>query len=129
MKLFILTTFMLTHLFTYSQKSIYQFDILENRTLNGWEAKPHPGEIVFDESTNVCTVTMFTKEKVYKMYITSKLLFFRQRNFLYTLIDDVGSESRIRLVFEDEFCKFAELYFYSNRKGEKYYKLCITKKE
>ena len=113
----------------YSQKSTYYFDVLENRTSYGWETKSHPGEVVFDESTNVCTVTMFTKEKVYKMYITSKLLFFRQRNFLYTLIDDVGSESRIRLVFEDEFCKFAELYFYSNRKGEKYYKLCITKKE
>jgi hypothetical protein len=128
MKICLLTIFLLIHFWIYPQKSTYYFDELHNRTFFGWEVKPHSGEIVFDESTNVCTVTMFTKEKVYKMYITSKLVFLRQKNFLYTLIDDNGSDSRIRIACDDEFCKFADLYFYSNRKGEKYYKLCLTKK-
>lgn len=128
MKFYLVVLSLLTHLLTHSQKSTYYFDELQNRTVDGWESKPYPGEIVFDESTNVCTVTMITTEKVYKMHITSKLMFLRQKNFLYTLIDDNSSDTRIRIACEDEFCKFAELYFYSNRKGERYYKLCLTKK-
>jgi hypothetical protein len=119
--------FLLFSLSVLSQEKCYKFSTIDMRTSTGWEIKDIPGFVVFYKDENTDTISIVTENRYYTMYVKSKLLFVRQYNYLYTLVDDNGSESSIRLIFENKSDEYIQFYIYSNRPGEKYFRLCLEK--
>lgn len=109
---------------TYSQgiEGNYEFDYRENRTPKGWDKIEMHGEIVFKNNE----VTITTVNKAQELYVKSKQLFIRQKSFLYTLVDDNYNECSFRIVVNDTL-NTIDLYYYSDRVNEKYYKLKLKK--
>lgn len=110
-----------------SQETKYQFETVDMRTPEGWDIKKIPGEVIFYEDKNSHTISIVTENKNYKMYVKSKQLFIREYNYLYTLIDDDGDESSVRIIMEDKKDDNVTFYFYSDRPGEKYFRLKLKK--
>jgi hypothetical protein len=109
---------------SYSQgiEGKYEFDFRENRTSKGWDKIESCGKIVFNNNE----VTIITPNRVEQLYVKSKQLFIRQKSFLYTLVDDNYNECSFRIVVNDTL-NTIDLYYYSDRVNEKYYKLKLKK--
>jgi hypothetical protein len=112
---------------SFSQEKTFKFETVDMRTPNGWNVKNISGEVIFYEDDESHTISIVTENRNYKMYVKSKQLFIREYNYLYTLIDDDGDESRIRIVMENKCDDYVEFYFYSDRPGEKYFRLCLKR--
>lgn len=125
MKKLILLVLLLTQL-SFSQETRYEFAYRENRTPTGWNRIETTGEVIFYEDTNTNTITIVTSQKYQQLYVVSKQLFIRQDSYIYTLVDDYHNECRIRLVIKDS-TDILELYYYSDRVEEKYYRLILKK--
>jgi len=110
-----------------SQEKRYQFETVDMRTPDGWEIRNISGEVVIYEDNKSHTISIVTEKRNYKMYVKSKQLFVRQYCYLYTLIDDDDDESSVRIVMENRCDDYIEFYFYSDRPGEKYFRLCLKK--
>lgn len=110
-----------------SQERRFEFQTVDFRTPTGWDIRNISGEVVFFEDKNSHTISIITEKRNYKMYVKSKQLFIRQYNYLYTLIDDDGAESSVRIIMENKSDSYIEFLFYSNRPGEKYFRLCLKK--
>ncbi len=128
MRFLVLGLFILFSSFnTISQEKRYQFETVDMRTPTGWDIRNISGEVVIYEDTKSHTISIVTENRNYKMYVKSKQLFVRQYCYLYTLIDDDGDESSVRIVMENKCDDYIEFYFYSDRPGEKYFRLCLKK--
>ena len=127
MKNLILLIFLLVSSILFSQEKRYQFETVDMRTPEGWEIRNISGEVVIYEDNKSHTISIVTEKRNYKMYVKSKQLFVRQYSYLYTLIDDDGDESSVRIVMENNCDDYIEFYFYSDRPGEKYFRLCLKK--
>ena len=127
MKNLILLIFFLASLVLFSQEKRFEFETVDMRTPDGWEIRNISGEVVFYEDRESHTISIVTQNRDYKMYVKSKQLFIRQYNYLYTLIDDDGDESSVRIIMENQSDNYVEFYFYSDRPGEKYFRLCLKK--
>ena len=127
MKQFILIFIILISSITFSQEKIFEFESIDVRTPTGWDIRNISGEVVIYEDTKSHTISIVTENRNYKMYVKSKQLFLRQYSYLYTLIDDDGDESSVRIVIKNKCDDYIELYFYSDRPGEKYFRLCLKK--
>jgi len=125
---FLVLLFLLFSFNIQSQEKRYQFETLDMRTPDGWDIRNISGEVVIYEDKKSHTISIVTENKNYKMYVKSKQLFVRQYCYLYTLIDDDGDESSVRIIMENRSDDYVEFYFYSNRPGEKYFRLCLKKK-
>jgi hypothetical protein len=123
----ILSIFLLISSISFSQEKRFEFETVDMRTPDGWDIRNISGEVVFYEDKKSHTISIVTENKNYKMYVKSKQLFVRQYCYLYTLIDDDGDESSVRIVMENRSDDYVEFYFYSNRPGEKYFRLCLKK--
>lgn len=124
---FLVLVFLLFSFNIQSQEKRYQFETVDMRTPDGWDIRNISGEVVFYEDKKSHTISIVTENRNYKMYVKSKQLFVRQYSYLYTLIDDDGDESSVRIVMENRSDDYVEFYFYSNRPGEKYFRLCLKK--
>lgn len=109
------------------QEKRFEFETVDMRTPDGWDIKKIPGEVVFYEDRESHTISIVTEKRNYKMYVKSKQLFIREYNYLYTLIDDDGDESSVRIIMEDRKDDNMTFYFYSDRPGEKYFRLKLKK--
>jgi hypothetical protein len=128
MRFLILGLFILFSSFdSISQEKRFEFETVDMRTPDGWEIRNIPGEVVIYEDTKSHTISIVTENRNYKMYVVSKQLFVKQHCYLYTLIDDDGDESSVRIVMENNCDDYIEFYFYSDRPGEKYFRLCLKK--
>ena len=110
-----------------SQEKRFEFETVDMRTPDGWDIRKITGEVVIYEDNKSHTISIVTQNRDYKMYVKSKQLFVRQYCYLYTLIDDDGDESSVRIVMENKCEDYIEFYFYSDRPGEKYFRLCLKK--
>jgi len=126
MRLIIILFFFISSI-SFSQEKIFEFETVDIRTPDGWDIKQIPGKVIFYEDNETNTISIITENRNYKMYVTSKQLFARQYNYLYTLIDDDGDKSSVRIIMENKCDNYVEFYFYSNRPGEKYFRLCLKK--
>ena len=127
MKNLILLIFFLASLVLFSQEKRFEFGTVDMRTPDGWDIRKITGEVVIYEDNKSHTISIVTQNRDYKMYVKSKQLFVRQYCYLYTLIDDDGDESSVRIVMENKCDDYIEFYFYSDRPGEKYFRLCLKK--
>ena len=125
MRKLILLIFLVISSISLSQEKRYEFESIDVRTPDGWDIKKIKGEVVFYEDRKTNTISIITEHRNNKMYVKSKQLFIRQYNFLYTLIDDYNNESSIRIELKDRSWDYIEFYFYSDRPGEKYFRLCL----
>lgn len=126
MKNLILGLVIFVSMLTFSQEKRYEFFSLDVRTENGWDIFPVYGEVIFYEDNKTHHISIITLSRNYKMYVKSKQLFIRQFNYLYTLVDENYLESSIRIILENENWDYLTFYFYSDRPGEKYFRLCLT---
>lgn len=108
-----------------SQEKRFEFESIDVRTPDGWNILTVQGEVIFHEDKNTHTITITTPNRTNLMYVKSRQLFIKQYNFLYTLIDDYDNESSIRIMLENRSWDYIDLYFYSDRPGEKYFRLCL----
>ena len=115
----------LVSLISFSQEKRYEFKTVDMRTPDGWDIRNISGEVIFYEDKKSHTISIVTEKRNYKMYVKSKQLFIRQNSYLYTLIDDDGDESSVRIELENINWNYIEFYFYSNRPGEKYFRLYL----
>jgi|694.fasta_scaffold11127_1 hypothetical protein len=127
MRKLILLIFLVISSISFSQEKRYEFESIDVRTPDGWDIKKIKGEVVFYEDRKTNTISIITEHRNNKMYVKSKQLFIRQYNFLYTLVDDYGNESSIRIELENISDDYVVFYFYSDRPGEKYFRLCLKK--
>ena len=127
MKNLILLIFLLVSSILFSQEKRFEFETVDMRTPDGWDIRKITGEVVIYEDNKSHTISIVTQNRDYKMYVKSKQLFVRQYCYLYTLIDDDGDESSVRIVMENKCDDYVEFYFYSDRPGEKYFRLCLKK--
>jgi hypothetical protein len=128
MRFLILGLFILFSSFdSISQEKRFEFETVDMRTPEGWEIRNIPGEVVIYEDNKSHTISIVTENKDYKMYVVSKQLFVKQHCYLYTLIDDDYDESSVRIIMENKCDDYIEFYFYSDRPGEKYFRLCLKK--
>lgn len=128
MRFLVIVLFVLLSSFTLlPQEKRFEFETVDMRTPDGWDVKKIPGEVVFGNDGEINTISIITKDKHYKMYVKSKLLFIREYNYLYTLEDDYGDESRVRIIMENKSDNNMVFYFYSDRPGEKYFRLNLKK--
>jgi hypothetical protein len=104
----------------------YEFKFRENRVEKGWDKVDTPGEVIFYEDENINTVTIITLTRVELLYVISRRLFTRKGSFLYTLIDDNFKECYFRIETVNTL-NTLELYYYSNRAKERYYRLILKK--
>jgi len=124
---FLILIFLLFSFNTQSQEKKFEFGTVDMRTPDGWDIRNISGEVVFYEDRESHTISIVTEKRNYKMYVKSKQLFIRQYCYLYTLIDDDGDESSVRIIMENQSDNYVEFYFYSDRPGEKYFRLCLKK--
>jgi hypothetical protein len=124
---FLVLLFLLFSFNIQSQEKRFEFETVDMRTPDGWEIRNISGEVVIYEDNKSHTISIVTEKRNYKMYVKSKQLFVRQYCYLYTLIDDDGDESSVRIVMENKSDDYVEFYFYSDRPGEKYFRLCLKK--
>jgi hypothetical protein len=110
-----------------SQERKFEFESIDVRTPTGWDIKKVNGEVIFYEDNKTHTISIITESRNNLMYVKSRQLFIREYNFLYTLIDDYDNESSVRVVLENQSWDYVEFYFYSDRPGEKYFRLCLKK--
>ena len=127
MRILILLMFLLVSSITFSQEKRFEFVTVDMRTPDGWDIRNISGEVVFYEDRQSHTISIVTEKRNYKMYVKSKQLFIREYNYLYTLIDDDGDESSVRIIMENRSDDYVVFYFYSDRPGEKYFRLCLKK--
>ena len=127
MRKLILLIFILVSSISFSQEKRYEFESIDVRTPDGWDIKEIKGEVVFYEDRKTNTISIITEHRNNKMYVKSNQMFIRQYNFLYTLVDDYGNESSIRIELENRSWDYIEFYFYSDRPGEKYFRLCLKR--
>ena len=127
MRKLILLIFILVSSISFSQEKRYEFESIDVRTPDGWDIKEIKGEVVFYEDRKTNTISIITEHRNNKMYVKSNQMFIRQYSFLYTLIDDYGNESSIRIELENRSWDYIEFYFYSDRPGEKYFRLCLKR--
>ena len=113
---------------TFSQERKYSFECRENRTPTGWATVDTPGDVIIYEGKYSHTVTIITDSKYEHLYVKSKQLFIRQDTFLYTLVVEDYNECSLRVVVKESLDNL-ELYYYSDRVEEKYYKLILKKCE
>ena len=111
---------------TFSQGR-FEFKTVDKRTPTGWDIIDLPGDVVFEETENGNTISIITSRRNYKMYVKTNNIFVREYNFLYTLIDDDGDESSVRIILKNGSWDEADFYFYSDRPGEKYFRLKLKK--
>jgi hypothetical protein len=109
-----------------AQEVKYSFDYRENRTPDGWDRVDTPGDVVFHETRRSNTITIITRDSFKMFYVKSKQLFIRQDTYLITLVDDKWQESSVRLVVK-ETLDTMDLYFYSDRVEDKYYRLSLKR--
>jgi hypothetical protein len=124
---FLILLFLMLSFSSFSQEKRFEFETVDMRTPDGWDIRNIPGEVVFYEDKESHTISIVTEKRNYKMYVKSKQLFVRQYCYLYTLIDDDSDESSVRIVMENKSDDYVEFYFYSDRPGEKYFRLCLKK--
>ena len=127
MRKLILLIFILVSSISFSQEKRYEFESIDVRTPDGWDIKKIKGEVVFYEDRKTNTISIITEHRNNKMYVKSNQMFIRLYNFLYTLVDDYGNESSIRIELENRSWDYIEFYFYSDRPGEKYFRLCLKR--
>ena len=127
MRKLILLIFILVSSISFSQEKRYEFESIDVRTPDGWDIKKIKGEVVFYEDRQTNTISIITEHRNNKMYVKSNQMFIRLYNFLYTLVDDYGNESSIRIELENRSWDYIEFYFYSDRPGEKYFRLCLKR--
>ena len=127
MRKLILLMFILVSSISFSQEKRYEFESIDVRTPDGWDIKEIKGEVVFYEDRKTNTISIITEHRNNKMYVKSNQMFIRLYNFLYTLVDDYGNESSIRVALDNQSWDYIELYFYSDRPGEKYFRLCLKR--
>ena len=125
MRKLVLLIFLLISTITYSQERRFEFESIDVRTPDGWNILSVQGEVIFYEDNKTHTITIVTPSRTNLMYVKSKQLFIKQYNFLYTLIDDYNKESSILIILENRSWDYIEFYFYSDRPGEKYFRLCL----
>ena len=113
---FLVLLFLLTSFSINSQERIFEFESIDVRTPTGWDIKKVNGEVVFYEDRETNTIS-----------IKSNQIFVRQYNFLYTLVDDYGNESSVRIILTNQSWDNITFYFYSNRPGEKYFRLLLKR--
>jgi hypothetical protein len=112
--------------FSQSIQGSYEFQYRENRTEDGWKKVDTKGEVIFYEDKKTNTVTIVTSKRVEKLYVKSRQIFIKPGNFLYVLVDDNYKECSFRIVVINTLNNL-ELYYYSNRIEEKYYRLILKK--
>lgn len=127
-KLFLLLLLVCSTAFSQSIIGRYEFKYRENRTPTGWSKVDVKGEVVFYEDKKTRTVTIITPKRVELLYVKSRQLFIRQDTFIYTLVDEDYKECSFRIVVNDTLDTI-DLYYYSDRVEEKYYKLKLQKCE
>ncbi len=110
---------------TFSQEMRFEFESIDNRAESGWEVLPIKGEVIFYEDREKHTISIVTENRNYLMYVKSKQLFIRNYNFLYTLVDEDYKESSVRIALENKSFDYVDFYFYSDRPGKKYFRLCL----
>lgn len=113
---------------SFSQERKYSFECRENRTPTGWATVNTPGDVIIYEGKYGHTVTIITENKFEHLYVKSKQLFIRQDTFLYTLVDEDYNECSLRIVVKDSL-NTVDLYYYSDRIEDKYYRLILKKCE
>ena len=111
---------------SFSQERKYSFECRENRTPTGWSKVQTPGDVIIYEGKYSHTVTIVTDTKYEHLYVKSKQLFIRQDTFLYTLVDEYYNECSLRIVVNGSLDTI-DLYYYSDRVEEKYYRLQLKK--
>ena len=124
---FLVLLFLLTSFSINSQERIFEFESIDVRTPTGWDIKKVNGEVVFYEDRETNTISIITEHRNNKMYVKSNQIFVRQYNFLYTLVDDYGNESSVRIILTNQSWDNITFYFYSNRPGEKYFRLLLKR--
>ena len=127
MRKLILLIFLVISSISFSQEKRFEFESIDVRTPDGWDIKKIKGEVIFYEDRQTNTISIITEHRNNKMYVKSNQMFIRQYNFLYTLVDDYGNESSIRIELENRSWDYIEFYFYSDRPGEKYFRLCLKR--
>jgi len=125
MKHLVLLLLLLSNL-TFSQERKYSFNYRENRTPTGWQKVQTPGDVIIYEGKYSHTVTIITNTKHEHLYVKSRQLFLRQDTFLYTLVDEYYNECSLRIVVLESLDNL-ELYYYSDRIEDKYYRLILKK--
>jgi hypothetical protein len=113
---------------TLSQERKYSFECRENRTPTGWATVDTPGDVIIYEDRYSHTVTIITDTKHEHLYVKSRQLFIKQDTLLYTLVDEDYNECSLRVVVKESLDNL-ELYYYSDRVEEKYYRLILKKCE
>jgi hypothetical protein len=104
----------------------YEFKYRENRTLYGWDKVDIAGKVIFYEDKKTNTVTITTLQKTELLYVKSRQIFIRIGSFLYTLVDNDYKECSLRIEVINTLDTL-ELYYYSDRIEEKYYRLILKK--
>lgn len=127
-KLFLLLLLVCSTAFSQSIIGNYEFQYRENRTPTGWDKVDTPGKVIFYEDKNSRTVTIITSKRVELLYVKSRQLFIKADSFLYTLVDDDYKECSFRIVVNGTL-NTLDLYYYSDRVEEKYYRLKLQKCE
>jgi hypothetical protein len=112
---------------TSSQEKRFEFESIDVRTSTGWDIKKVNGEVVFYKDRETNTISIITEHRNNKMYVKSSQIFIRQHNFIYTLVDDYDNESSVRVVLTNKSWDYIDFYFYSDRPGERYFRLCLKK--
>jgi hypothetical protein len=126
-KKIIFTTVIFISLLSAGQETRFEFESIDVRTPTGWDIKKINGEVVFYDDGETNTISIITENRNNRMYVKSKLLFARQYNFLYTLVDDYWNESSVRIMLENRSWDYIDFYFYSDRPGEDYFRLCLKR--
>jgi hypothetical protein len=111
---------------SYSQSGNYYFEFKENRTATGWDVVNTTGKVIFYSNENSEIVTIYEKETPRVFYVKSKLMYLRQDTFLYELAESNNKKSKLRIVTLGSLDNI-DLYFYSDRKEEKYFRLRLKK--
>jgi hypothetical protein len=111
--------------FSYSQRGTYEFFSIDRRTEKGWQVFNVPGEVRFLRDS----IEVQTEFSLYTFHVDSKQQFVRVDQFIYQCHEDNGNVTNLRTWQELGCPEYVIMYFYSDRKDEKYYKLNLYKCE
>ena len=120
------TLFLLLFVTTmWSQAKIYEFDMMDMRTPDGWDLTQMCGEIRIDDKNK--EITLITPKFIFVYDVFSKQQFFSVESYLYNAYDWRGEKIRIKINKIDDESKYLNFYFYSDETDMIQFRLCLTK--
>lgn len=106
---------------SYSQE--YAFNTIDKRTSVDWEIRPISGYVKIEKDF----IEVITYYNHIKLDVIGRVDFYKMKERIYTCKTQSDESVNIRIHQDGDDTTYIEMYWYSDKKDEKYFRFCLEK--